>query len=184
MLAVVGVLFGIILGQFFKFFVLIPASGLAAFLVLTNPMQTDSVWGWCIPRQPPAFTVRRQIFCGWMFLAFRKKLGSLLQQFDVLAQPGGGGGRSERHRSLTQHKIRWRLPTTIRQATIHRPARPKRERDAKSPGPRRGANRTRGETPQSLATRETRVANQAKGRLESKTALHPSRSRKYLYIII
>jgi hypothetical protein len=48
MLAVVGVLFGIILGQFFKFFVLIPASGLATFLVLTNPMQTDSVWGWFI----------------------------------------------------------------------------------------------------------------------------------------
>jgi hypothetical protein len=62
MLAVVGVLFGIILGQFFKFFVLIPASGLAAFLVLTNPMQTDSVWGWCI--QFAAATTSLQIGYG------------------------------------------------------------------------------------------------------------------------
>jgi hypothetical protein len=54
-------------------------------------------------------------FC-WVILAFGKKLGSLLQQFDVLAQPCDGGGRSERHRSLMQHKIRWRLPTTIRLA--------------------------------------------------------------------
>jgi hypothetical protein len=40
-LAIVGVLFGIILGHFFKCFVLIPASGLAALLVLTNPGQME-----------------------------------------------------------------------------------------------------------------------------------------------
>jgi hypothetical protein len=122
-------------------------------------------------------------FC-WVILAFGKKLGGLLRQFDVLAQLGGGSGRSERHRSLMQHKIRWRLPTTIRLAhgrapdvvtrrqdvfprslptfrqlpcpcdpgamngpllqslfakrTIHRPARPKRERDTKKTLAREG----------------------------------------------
>jgi hypothetical protein len=40
-LAIMGVLFGLILGHLFKCFVLIPASGLAALLVLTNPAQME-----------------------------------------------------------------------------------------------------------------------------------------------
>ena len=46
-LVVVGILFGMILGQFFKCFVLIPASGLAIILVLANPAHIEhSLLGW------------------------------------------------------------------------------------------------------------------------------------------
>ena len=41
-LVVGGVLFGMILGQFFKSFVLIPAGGLAIVLVLINPAHMES----------------------------------------------------------------------------------------------------------------------------------------------
>ena len=48
-LVVGGVLFGIILGQFFKSFVLIPAGGLAIVLVLINPAHMEnSLLGWFI----------------------------------------------------------------------------------------------------------------------------------------
>jgi hypothetical protein len=40
-LVVVGVLFGMALGQFFKCFVLIPACGLACVLVLASPAHMD-----------------------------------------------------------------------------------------------------------------------------------------------
>ncbi len=42
MLAIVGVLFGIVLGQFFKCYVLIPACGLAIVLVLAGPAHMNS----------------------------------------------------------------------------------------------------------------------------------------------
>ena len=46
-LVVVGILFGMILGQFFKCFVPIPASGLAIILVLANPAHIEhSLLGW------------------------------------------------------------------------------------------------------------------------------------------
>lgn len=46
-LVVGGVLFRMILGQFFKWFVLIPACGLAALLVLINPAHMEnSLLGW------------------------------------------------------------------------------------------------------------------------------------------
>ena len=46
-LVVGGVLFGMIFGQFFKWFVLIPACGLAAVLVLINPAHMEnSLLGW------------------------------------------------------------------------------------------------------------------------------------------
>jgi hypothetical protein len=46
-LGVVGILFGMILGQFFKCFVLIPASGLTIILVLANPAHIEhSLLGW------------------------------------------------------------------------------------------------------------------------------------------
>ncbi len=41
-LVIVGVLFGIILGQFFKCFVLFPAYGLAIVLVLASPAHLDN----------------------------------------------------------------------------------------------------------------------------------------------
>jgi len=48
-LVVGGVLFGMILGQFFKSFVLIPAGGLAIVLVLINPAHMEnSLLGWFI----------------------------------------------------------------------------------------------------------------------------------------
>jgi hypothetical protein len=48
-LVVGGVLFGMILGGFFKWFVLIPASGLAIVLVLINPAHMGtSLLGWFI----------------------------------------------------------------------------------------------------------------------------------------
>jgi hypothetical protein len=47
-LVIGGVLVGIVLGQFFKCLV-IPASGLAAFLILTSRLQTETnLWGWFI----------------------------------------------------------------------------------------------------------------------------------------
>ena len=46
-LVVVSILFGMSLGQFFKCFVLIPASGLAIILVLANPAHIEhSLLGW------------------------------------------------------------------------------------------------------------------------------------------
>ena len=46
-LVVVGILFGMSLGQFFKCFVLIPAGGLAIILVLANPAHIEhSLLGW------------------------------------------------------------------------------------------------------------------------------------------
>ena len=48
-LVVGGVLFGMILGQFFKWFVLIPACGLAIVLVLINPAHMENgVLGWFV----------------------------------------------------------------------------------------------------------------------------------------
>jgi hypothetical protein len=48
-LVVGGVLFGMILGQFFTSFVLIPAGGLAIVLVLINPAHMEnSLLGWFI----------------------------------------------------------------------------------------------------------------------------------------
>jgi len=48
-LVVGGVLFGMILGLFFKSFVLIPAGGLAIVLVLINPAHMEnSLLGWFI----------------------------------------------------------------------------------------------------------------------------------------
>jgi hypothetical protein len=48
-LVVVGVLFGMILGQFFKSFVLIPVGGLAIVLVLINPAHMEnSLLGWFV----------------------------------------------------------------------------------------------------------------------------------------
>jgi hypothetical protein len=48
-LVVGGVLFGIILGHFFKWFVLIPAYGLAIVLVLINPARMESsLLGWFV----------------------------------------------------------------------------------------------------------------------------------------
>jgi hypothetical protein len=41
-LVIVGVLFGMILGQFFKCFVLFPACGLAIVLVLASPAHMDT----------------------------------------------------------------------------------------------------------------------------------------------
>lgn len=41
-LAIVGVLFGIVLGQFFKCYVLIPACGLTIVLVLAGPAHMNS----------------------------------------------------------------------------------------------------------------------------------------------
>jgi hypothetical protein len=41
-LVVAGVLFGMILGQFFKWFVLFPAFGFATILVLTSPGHVDN----------------------------------------------------------------------------------------------------------------------------------------------
>ena len=41
-LVVGGILFGMILGRFFKWFVLIPACGLAAVLVLINPVHMEN----------------------------------------------------------------------------------------------------------------------------------------------
>jgi hypothetical protein len=41
-LAIVGVLFGMIIGQFFKWYVLFPACGLAIVLVLANPLHMDN----------------------------------------------------------------------------------------------------------------------------------------------
>jgi hypothetical protein len=41
-LAIVGVLFGIILGQFFRCYVLFPACGLALVLVLANPAHINN----------------------------------------------------------------------------------------------------------------------------------------------
>jgi hypothetical protein len=41
-LVVGGVLFGMILGQFFKWYVLIPACGLAIVLVLINPVHMEN----------------------------------------------------------------------------------------------------------------------------------------------
>jgi hypothetical protein len=46
-LVVGGILFGMILGRFFKWFALIPACGLAAVLVLINPAHIEnSLLGW------------------------------------------------------------------------------------------------------------------------------------------
>ncbi len=46
-LVVGGILFGMILGRFFRWFVLIPACGLAAVLVLINPAHMEnSLLGW------------------------------------------------------------------------------------------------------------------------------------------
>jgi hypothetical protein len=42
-LVVEGVLFGMILGQFFKFFILFPACGFAIVLVLTNAQMEDNL---------------------------------------------------------------------------------------------------------------------------------------------
>jgi hypothetical protein len=42
MLAIVGVLFGVVLGQFFKCYVLFPACGLAIVLVLADPAHINS----------------------------------------------------------------------------------------------------------------------------------------------
>ena len=48
-LVVGGVVFGIILGHFFKWFVLIPACGLAIVLVLINPAHMEnSLLGWFV----------------------------------------------------------------------------------------------------------------------------------------
>jgi hypothetical protein len=44
-LVVGGLLFGMILGRFFKWYVLVPACGLAIALVLANPTDTDSFLG-------------------------------------------------------------------------------------------------------------------------------------------
>jgi len=41
-----GVLFGMILGRFFRWFVLVPVCGLASVLVLANPAHMDSFLGW------------------------------------------------------------------------------------------------------------------------------------------
>jgi hypothetical protein len=59
-LVVGGVLFGFILGQFFKFFVLIPACAIAFILLLTNPAHLESgLLGWFL--QAAAVTVSLQI---------------------------------------------------------------------------------------------------------------------------
>jgi hypothetical protein len=47
-LIVGGVLFGMLLGQFFKSFVLFPAYGLAVVLVLANPAQMTGFLGWFV----------------------------------------------------------------------------------------------------------------------------------------
>ena len=48
-LVVGGILFGMILGRFFKWFALIPACGLAAVLVLINPAHMESsLLGWFV----------------------------------------------------------------------------------------------------------------------------------------
>ena len=43
-----GVLFGMILGQFFMWFVLVPVCGLASVLVLANPAHMDGFLGWLL----------------------------------------------------------------------------------------------------------------------------------------
>lgn len=59
-LIVSGVLIGFILGQFFKFFVLVPAFAIALVLVLTNPANLESGFlGWCL--QAAALIVSLQI---------------------------------------------------------------------------------------------------------------------------
>ena len=59
-LIVSGVLIGFILGQFFKFFILVPAFAIALVLVLTNPANLESGFlSWCL--QAAALMVSLQI---------------------------------------------------------------------------------------------------------------------------
>jgi hypothetical protein len=59
-LVVGGILIGLILGQFFKVFVLVPASAIAFILVLTNPAHMESgLLGWFL--QAATATISLQI---------------------------------------------------------------------------------------------------------------------------
>ena len=74
-LIVSGVLIGFILGQFFKFFVLVPAFAIALMLVLTNPAHLEGGFlGWCL--QAAAVIVSLQIgyVIGLFGPAFQRKL--------------------------------------------------------------------------------------------------------------
>jgi hypothetical protein len=58
-LIVGGILFGMILGQFFKWFILVPACGLASVLALANAAHMDGFLGW--PLQIVVVTASLQI---------------------------------------------------------------------------------------------------------------------------
>jgi hypothetical protein len=47
-LVIGGILFGMFLGRFFTWYVLVPACGLALVLVLANPSHAGSILGWLL----------------------------------------------------------------------------------------------------------------------------------------
>ena len=73
-LIVGGVLIGLILGHFFKFFVLVPASAIAFLLVLSNPAQMDSgLLGWFLQAATVAISLQIGYVIGLFGHAFPRK---------------------------------------------------------------------------------------------------------------
>jgi hypothetical protein len=73
-LIVGGVLIGLILGHFFKFFVLVPASAIAFLLVLSNPAQMDGgLLGWVLQAATVAISLQIGYAIGLFGHAFPRK---------------------------------------------------------------------------------------------------------------
>ena len=95
-LVVGGVLFGIILGHFFKWFVLIPACGLAIVLVLINPAHMESsLLGWFV--QFVVLTTSLQIgyVVGLVASTFRRKKPGVRRLDETLSSGSKTGAEGD-----------------------------------------------------------------------------------------